>query len=57
MMVFKMTRMKIVRMMSKIRWQSNQVCFTKGWILILFDGVEDDNDVVNKVRMMSRMAE
>ena len=57
MMVFKMTRMKIVRMMSKIRWQSNQVCFTKGWIMILLDGVEDDNDEVKIVRMMSTMAE
>ena len=56
MMVFKMTRMKIVRMMSKIRWLSNQVCFTKGWIMILLDGVEDDNGM-KIVRMMSKMAE
>ena len=30
--------------------------FTNRWIMILLDGVEDDNDEVKIVRMMSKMA-
>ena len=31
--------------------------FTNRWIMILLDGVQDDNDEVKIVRMMSTMAE